>query len=259
MARPPRRRPGRWQAVLGVLLIFAVLLVVADRAAAAAASSQMRTRVATELARHDVSYATLDVGVGGVPFLTQLAQRRFRSITIDMTQVHLSANGKDATLPSLHVLATGVRVDPVAVLRGQSTTVTSDKVSGTALVSYDTLSRVLDLSQYHLQDLTFEERDGKLWAAGTVTLSSLRIPVEAAANVSVTNGRIQLVLRDAAAVGMTLPEVAVSVLDQLVNAVLEPDLPPLPFGLTLDSLQVTPDGLAVAVTGTGLALATPAG
>jgi hypothetical protein len=241
--------------VLGVLLLLAVLLIVADRAAEAEASSQLRTRVGTELAKRDVSYATLDVAVGGTPFLTQVVQRRFTSVTIDMTQAHISADGKQATLPSLHVVAGGVHFDPVAVLRGDPATVTTEVVSGNAIVTYATLSSLLDLSQYHLTDLQFEERDGGLRATGNVSVGSATVPMQATADVSVTNGRIELRLRDAGAVGVTLPPVAVSALDALVHAVLNPDLPPLPFGIALQSLQVTPDGLAVAITGHDLTLA----
>jgi hypothetical protein len=255
VARPPRRRSGRWQPLLGVLLILAVLLVVADRAAEAEASSQMRSLVGTQLAKHDVSYATLDVTIGGTPFLTQVVQRRFTSLAIDMTQVHISANGKQATLPSLHVLASGVHFDPVTVLRGEPAAVTTEAVSGNAIVTYATLSSLLDLSQYHLTDLQFEERDGGLRATGNVSVGGVTVPMQATADVSVTAGRIELRLRDAGAVGAALPAVAVSALDALVHAVLNPALPPLPFGIALQSLQVTPDGLAVAITGHDLTLA----
>jgi hypothetical protein len=241
--------------VLGVLLVLAVLLVVADRAAEAEASSQMRSRVGTQLAKRGVSYASLDVTVGGTPFLTQVIQRRFTSLTIDMTQVNISADGKQATLPSLHVLANGVHFDPVAVLRGDPATVTTEAVSGNAIVTYATLSSLLDVSQYHLTDLRFEDRDGGLSASGNVSVGGVTVPMQATADVSVTAGRIQLQLRDAGAVGVTLPGVAVSALDALVHAVLNPDLPPLPFGITLQSLQVTPDGLAVAIAGHDLTLA----
>jgi hypothetical protein len=241
--------------VLGVLLVLAVLLVVADRAAEAEASSQMRSRVGAQLAKRGVSYASLDVTVGGTPFLTQVVQRRFTSLTIDMTQVQISSDGKQATLPSLHAVASGVHFDPVAVLRGDPATVTTEAVSGNAIVTYATLSSLLDVSQYHLTGLQFEDRDGGLSASGNVSVGGVTVPMQATADVSVTAGRIELRLRDAGAVGVTLPGVAVSALDALVHAVLNPDLPPLPFGITLQSLQVTPDGLAVAIAGHDLTLA----
>jgi hypothetical protein len=46
-----------------------------------------------------------------------------------------------------------------------------------------------------------------------------------------------------------------SVLDALANAVIVAAMPPLPFGITLDALQVTPDGVAITATGRAVTLA----
>ncbi len=254
--RRPRRRPGRWQSVLGIVLILAVVLAVADRAAAAAAESEMRSRIAAELQARQVSYATLDVGMGGTPFLTQVARGRYDSIAIDITDVRLQGDGREAMLPALHVVATGVEAQATELMRGNAP-VTAEQVVGSGVVSYTGLSALVDLSDYYISNVTFTEQDGALYASGIVSVVGLEIPISAVAEVTVQAGQIQLGFRDASASGMTVPDVALPVLDRLANAVIVAAMPPLPFDITIDALTVTPDGLAITATGRQVSLVTP--
>jgi hypothetical protein len=241
--------------MLGALLIIAVLLVVADRVAASMAAGELESRIETELASRNVSYSALDVSVGGTPFLTQVAQGRYESISIDMTQVRLpTGDGLEATMPELHTVANGVRVDTVELMQGGAD-VTAESVDGTAVVSYATLSSLVDFSQYFLADVIFSERQGGLWATADVNVAGLEIPIEAEALLEVVDGTIQLRLRNAEAVGVSMPGVGLDLLDQLVNSVIHARMPPLPFGLTLQSLVVTPAGLQVRITGRDVPLA----
>jgi hypothetical protein len=250
-----RRRPGLWQPILGTLLIIAVLLVVADRVAASVAAGELKSRIETELASRDVSYSTIDVSVGGTPFLTQVAQGRYESIAIDMTQVRLPAgDGSEATMPELSAVAHGVHVDAVELMQGGAQ-VTAESVAGTAVVSYATLSSVVDFSRFFLADVVFSERQGGLWATADFIVAGLEIPIEAEAVLQVVDGYIQLRLLNAAAVGVSMPSVGLDVMDQLVNSVIEARMPPLPFGVTLQSLEVMPDGLQVHITGQDVLLA----
>jgi hypothetical protein len=211
--------------------------------------------VADELATRNVSYASLDVTVGGMPFLTQVVQGRYESLAIDMTTVHLSADGREATLPKLHVVATGVAVDTLDLARGDASA-TADQVTGTAVISYESLGSLIDLSEYHLVNIAFRERDGALWATADVSALGLELPIEAAADVSVHGGqRIEIRLRDAAAVGVSVPDAALPLLDMAMNAVLVATVPPLPFAITIDDFEIAPEGLGVTVTGRAVTLA----
>jgi len=219
------------------------------------AAGELESRIETELASRDVSYSTLDVSVGGTPFLTQVAQGRYESISIDMTQVRLPAgDGREATMPELSAVAKGVHVDTVELMQGDAE-VTAESVAGTAVVSYTTLSSVVDFSQYYLADVIFSERQGGLWATADVSVAGLEIPIEAEATLEVVNGSIQLRLRNAKAVGVSMPGVGLDLMDQLVNSVIEARMPPLPFGLTLQSLAVTPAGMQIHITGQDVPLA----
>lgn len=253
----PAPRPRRRGGLRLLLIAVAVLLVVAavaDRVGAALAARELHSRVAAELSAHDVTYDALDVSVGGLPFLTQVAQGRLDSIAIDLSQVHLSSDGRQATLPALHVLATGVLVDPAELASG-NTTAKAEQITGTAVVAYDTLSGLIDLAKYHLTDIAFHEEAGALRASADVTAFGVDLPIEAAVEVTLANGQIELRLRDAAVVGRNVPDFGLSAIDMIVNAVLVAFLPPLPFGITLDDVQAKPDGLAVTATGTDVTLA----
>ena len=254
--RPGRGWPARWQAALGLLLIAAVVLVVADRAAAAVAASQLRSRVAQELQARQVGYASLDVTVAGVPFLTQVAQGRYESISIDMTDVRLRAGEVEASLSVLQVVGLGVHADAAEVARGEASVV-AERVVGRALVSYASLTGLVDLRDYSISDVAFEERAGALHASATVHVAGMSLPVAATAEVSLQDGQIHLRFRDAAAVGLELPAAGLAALDALVNAVIVVAMPPLPFDITLDTLEVTPGGLRVGVTGHDITLAQP--
>ncbi|HEY7225669.1 MAG TPA: DUF2993 domain-containing protein [Micromonosporaceae bacterium] len=254
--RTSRRRPGLWQPLLGIVLVLAVLLAVGDRVASALAARELRNRIATELAAHDVGYSSLDVTIAGVPFLTQLARGRYESIHITMADVQLSAEGHQVALPALTAVANGVSIDAVELAQGHESA-TADTVTGSAVVSYPTLAELLDLSQYHVVDLGFQDRDGALWATAHISLAGLDLPIEASAAVTVDGGRIELRLRDARAVGVPMPAVGLPALDQLMNAAIVATIPRLPFGIGLDALTVTPGGLAVSASGRAVTLVAP--
>ena len=248
---PVRRRPrrGGFGLLLSILAVLAVIAVVADRVAAQAAERELRTQVQQELVARNVGYASLDVNVGGLPFLTQVAQGRYDRITIEVTDVTLPPGAtRGAHLPALHVVATGVTADAAKLVQGTAQ-VAAEQVTGTAVVSYQTLSELLDLSKYSLSDVVFSEENGALRVDAKANVAGLSLPIVAVADVGTLDGAIQVKLRDAQVVGVQAPAVAKGFLDNLVNRSITASLPELPFGLTLDRLSATTDGLAITATG----------
>jgi hypothetical protein len=244
-----RRRRGGLTALLAIVAVLAVILVVADRVAAKAAERELQAQVTEELAARDVAYSSLDVGIGGMPFLTQVARGRYDEITIDMAEVQLPAGtAHAATLPDLHVVASGVNADARELAQGTARVV-ADQVTGTAVVSYETLQGLIDPSQYRLSNVIFGEENGALRVEGTANIAGITLPLVAVADVTVVNGVISVRLRDAKAVGVEIPQLAKNYLDDLVNQNITARLPALPFGLTLDRLAVAADGLAITATG----------
>jgi hypothetical protein len=245
--RRPKRPRGLWLPLVAIILVVLAIAVVADRVAAKAATDELKSRIAAELVSRQVSYSSLDVEIGGMPFLTRWP--RYDSITINVTDARQPAgDGREASLPALHVAATGVTADAGELVQG-SADVVADTVTGTAVVAYDTLRSLIDLSAYHLSEVTFTDRDGALMANATLSVAGLDLPIEAMAAVSVVAGEIHVQLRDARANGIQAPQLAKTFLDALANTALVAKLPPLPFGLTLDRLVVAPDGLLITATG----------
>lgn len=252
-----RRRRGGWTTLLAILLVLGAIVVIVDRVSAQAASNELRAQLASELGDRGVVYQSMDVSIGGFPFLTQVAEGRYEEITIDMSGVALPAGEEGlggVTLPALTVVATGVAADTVALVQGADTTVTADQVTGSAVVSYQTLETLVDYSQYRLRDVHFTSTDGALHASGTADVVGIDVPISAVAEVSVVDGQFQVNLRDVTAVGVEAPQVVTDYLGDLAQRSVTARLPDLPFSLALDSVSPQPQGLAIAATGRDVSL-----
>jgi hypothetical protein len=248
---PPRRRRRRGTSyLLAIVLVLVAIAVVGDRVAAQFATEKLRTKLVAAVDNHDVRYDTIDVSIGGFPFLTQVAAGRYDDITIDMTGVRLvTQTGKIVTLPTLHAVASGVDANTEDVIRGDANVV-ADDVSGTALVSFDTLQSVVDYSKYGLQNVHFVETAGGVKATAQASVAGLdAFQVSATAGLAVVNGKIQIQLKDLTAGSVGTISLVRDYLAQLASSQVAALLPPLPFGLTLENVQVKQDGLSVSAEG----------
>jgi len=244
---PRRRRRSGWTTLFVILLILAGVLVAADRIAAQVAEREVRTQVVAALSERGVDYDTADVSVGGFPFLTQVAQGRYEQITIDLTNVRLESSGQKATLPTLHVVARGVKADAADLVQGTARAV-AERVTGTGLVTFATLQSLVDYSRYNLSNVSFSESGGALKANARANVAGLTLPLTATADISVVKGQFQVKLRDVRAVGVQAPPAAREYLANLVEQSVAARLPQLPFQLTLDEVDVRADGLAITAT-----------
>ncbi len=253
-ARPRRRRRGGWVSLLAILAVLAAIVVVGDRVAAKYATDELRTQLVAELNNRGVESSTTQVGIGGFPFLTQVAKGRYDQITIDMTEVRLPAGGRRVvTLPTLNVVASGVAADTAEVVQGTARVV-ADQVTGEALVSFDTLETLVDYRRYSLTNVTFAESAGGLRVTATANVVGTEVPISATAEVTSSDGAISVKLRNAQAVGIEAPPAVRDYLGELVQNTLAAQLPQLPFGLALDEVDVRAEGLAISATGNNVPL-----
>ena len=121
------RRRSRWPfVVLGVVVLLLLLLVGADRAAAAYAGSQAAQQMKTQ-----GFPGNPDVTMEGFPFLTQVAAR-------NLQDVHVTANNVQEGPVSLSLSgdAYGVRLNPGY----QSGTIT--RVKGTVLIGFGSVASI---------------------------------------------------------------------------------------------------------------------
>jgi hypothetical protein len=252
--RRPRRRRSGWATLLAILLVLGAILVVGDRVAAQYAEREVRTQVVAALSERGVEYDSADVNVGGFPFLTQVADGRYEEITIDLTNVRLSAAGRNATLPRLNVVASGVKADTMQLVQGTANAV-AERVTGSGLVTFATLESLVDYSRYNLSDVKFGEADGALQITANGNVAGFRLPLAATAEITVVEGQFQVRLRDARAVGVNAPAAARNYLENLAERSAAAQLPQLPFDLTLDAVDVQTDGLAITATARDVPLA----
>ena len=252
--RVRRRRRSGWPTLLAILLVLTGILVVGDRVAAGIAEGEVRTQVVAALSERGVEYDTAEVNVGGFPFLTQVAAGRYEEITIDLTNVRLSNDGRNATLPRLNVVARGVKADAMDLVQGTAQAV-AERITGTGLVTFATLQSLVDYSRYNLSNVKFAESDGALRVTATGNLGSFRLPLAATADISVVEGQFQVKLRDVRAIGVSAPQAARDYLANLAERNVAAQLPQLPFDLSLDAVDVQADGLAITATARNVPLA----
>lgn len=265
------RRRRRWVAALVTLALLAGLLVAFDRVAARAAESEMRNQVAAGLLRFGVTYGSMEVALHGYPFLNQVTQGRYEQITIDLTDVQVpvataldpagSAGAEPSALrvhlPRLNLVATGVVADAWDLLRHTPTAVTASSVSGTAIISYEALQALTDLSPYGLHDVTYTPTaEGTVNLAAVARVFGLELSVTGVGAVLAVDGRIELRLSDLKAGAMPVPDLVEDVLGNLAEDAIRAKIPVLPYGLSLDTVRPEPAGLLVTVSGRDVTLVT---
>jgi hypothetical protein len=253
LARPPSGRPQLWQlrswrSWLAIGLVTVAGLVIADRSAAAFTSAQIRDRVESELAAQKVEHGGLAVDVAGVPFLVQAATGTLDKITISMTDLRASTGTTGATaavtVASVDVVATGVRFNIGNLLSGEPTA-TAQQVVGTAVIRYATLNDLVKLPGLSLADVRFSESEGKLRFEALGALA----PVQAVAEITVEKGLLRIKLRDARFGSRVLPALGRELLNQILAATIDLNMPALPLGLALQAVTPGPDGLSINVVG----------
>jgi hypothetical protein len=256
MPRPEPRpavpfRGSRWpSALLTLLVMLAAVLFVGDRVAAKYAAQRVHDQITAELASQGIRTASTDVTIDGFPFLTQVAAGRYDQIRIAM--VGVQAEG--ARLPRLDVVARGVTADPVELANGQAG-ITAEHVSGQGTVDWSSLADLVGQANLGLTQVVFAPLGDQVQASGTATVADQQVPVSATAAITLTGDRVKVRLSHAQLGGQQLSPQLQSALDDFVrNFAFTFQLPPLPFELTIDALQVEDGGLHITASATRVPL-----
>lgn len=224
-----RSRRRRWRGAVIAVVIIAALLVVLDFAAKAVAERVIASKIQQQGLQHRP-----DVTIDGFPFLTQVAARDFRQISLtasDQTEgpvtiTRISATGRDITIGS-YSFSSG----------------TIGALSGTALISFGSLSNTLIHEIGPLGSL--------LKGAGLQLTAAGPQEITATLNLLVTTGsatwRVSRLPGDRLNIRLVRSSgVPASLLGSLENITLQ--IPKLPLGLTIRSVQVTPSGVVGRVS-----------
>jgi hypothetical protein len=221
------RSSTRWLVTIGV--IVAVLLGL-DFGARAVADNVMANKIQQQGLQSKPS-----VSIGGFPFLTQVASRNFRHVTIAAANVPAGP----VTITSINATATGIRLSSYAFSSG-----TIGTVSGTALISFGSLAGTLSTQ--------FGPLGSILNGAGLNLTDAGPDEVRASLNLVVLHG--SAVWRVTRVNGNTLNVHLVSsngLPSSLLGSIqdLNLQIPKLPLGLTIDRVGVTPSGVVGLVSG----------
>lgn len=235
--------------VLIGLVVLAVLLVVADRVAAWVAQRAVAEHVATELASYQVNSQPPEVTVGGWPFLTQVAAGRFSSVTLRLRDV----GSGGLQLPLVELVASGVTADASTLLEQQGT-IQADRVDGSATIGYASVTALTEFPELELSAGT----DGQLRVRLPTTMAGQPVTVTGSAVAEVADGVIRIQAGELGVEGQDEPPPgAPPVLADVAQRLsVEVPLPPLPYGLTVESVRAESSGLVVSVRAANVPLAT---
>ncbi|MDT9693282.1 DUF2993 domain-containing protein [Streptomyces sp. P9(2023)] len=225
---------------LRVLLIVAVVLggifVGVDRLAVSYAESEAADRVRLGPARA----ASTDVDIKGFPFLTQVMGKRLDEVEVVLTGVEATAGDRKIRISEMSAALRDVTVnDAFTSARARSAT-------GTALISYADLTAAAD------RDVKIAYGgDGKVKVTGGIEILGRTVTRSVVSSVTLVDGDTIRVRADA------VPGEGIPGLESLIRRRTDFDreIGGLPPGLELQKVEAREDGVAIAVTGTDVALA----
>lgn len=225
--RSSSRRASRWVIILVVLV---ALLIGFDFAARAEAESVL----ATKLEQQGLT-SKPDVTIDGFPFLTQVASKDFRRVTVTASNV----TAGPVTITTVHATATQIRISSYAFSSG-----TISNLSGTARISFASLGNTL-ATQFGALGSLLKGAGLQLTYAGPDEVRTTANLVLTSASATWRVTRLSGTALSITLVGSSgLPT---SVVDSIQNLTLH--LPKLPLGLTINSIAVTPSGVVGDVGG----------
>ncbi len=217
---PPARRRRRWPLI--TLIVIILVLVVGDRAANAYAEDQMASQMQSSLALSGKPHVTIQ----GFPFLTQLAAREFRTVDVNATNETAGPGGQleiaslTATLHGMHIHGTQQR-DGRPVQR-----LGAGQVHGAGPCRRRTAG-------HHADCRRPEQDQGELRPRPAQRL-------DATAQITKTGpGRINIKVIGADGITSAI----------LGNLNFNINIPKLPAGVAIQSINVTQQGLRITVTG----------
>jgi hypothetical protein len=218
--------------VVVFLVVVAGLLVAADRLAAWAAGQM----VADRLARAYQLDRPPEVQVQGVPFLTQWTSGRYREVDVQLPTVTTNRVSVTNLSAQLHTVSA----------RGFATS--SADVAGATIGEVDAQGVVPYSSVPLPQGFRVTPNGSHLQLSGSVSASGVSVPLSAVVSVSIQDGGLQL---KADQVNVPAPFNRLG-LTSVVNQQLEEvgTALPLPLGVRLDAVTVTPVGLRVSASAT---------
>ncbi|MEV4948219.1 DUF2993 domain-containing protein [Streptomyces sp. NPDC053755] len=225
---------------LRVLLIVAVVLgglfVGLDRLAVNYAESEAADRVRLGPGRA----GSTEVDIKGFPFLTQLMDKRLDEVDVKLTGVEATAGSRRIRISEMTAALHDVTVN------GDYSSARAGSATGTALISYADLTAASD------RDVTVAYGgNGKVKVTGGIEILGRTVTRSVISTVTVTGGDTIRVRAD------EVPGEGIPGVEGLVRERTDFDrrIGGLPAGMKLEKVEAREDGVAIAVTGKDVVLA----
>lgn len=209
------------------LLVLAGLALAADRGSLALAERA----VADQLRTSEGLAQTPDVELRGFPFLSQVLGGRYDEVRVVATGIQrggVRVQELDATL-------TGVEARLGDVLAGDVTALPVASLEAEALVTFADLAR-----RTGLEGVRIDAVDGALRVTARVTVLGQAYTASAVSSLALRGDVLTFAARTAEVAGQRSEELLALVAQALRFTVRVGELP---FGLQLDGVEVTPQGL----------------
>jgi hypothetical protein len=238
----PRRRWGRRLLITLIVLLVLVggILFLVDRFGASYAEERIADRVAQEVEAKGATSARPEVEIGGVPFVTQVLDGRYKEITIKLREFSGSAQGKTVKLPLLDIRAGDVRA-PLDAIRTGNGQIVATTVTGTGTVDYASLAALLDR-----QGVTLGESNGKLSVKGPFEAAGQTFNVSGTADITVKGDVVQVRFAELTAEGLPAIPLVQNLINNYAKQVsIDLKLPALPLQLEVQKVEPRPEGLVV--------------
>jgi hypothetical protein len=213
-----RRRRRRWPWI--TLLVIVIILVAGDRVALVLTENAMASNFQSSVGLSGKPKVTID----GIPFLTQLAARDFKTVHVnatDETTGPLEIASLTATLHGMHIRSLN--------------SATIDQFNASALVTFTALGNAGGIPQ----GITLSQA-----GPNTITATVNIGPINDSATAQVTQvgaNKVEIKVTD-------FGGIPASDLGNMVDFTIS--LPKLPAGVSIHSISITQQGLMITISGT---------
>jgi hypothetical protein len=216
------------------LLIVLGLVVAADRVGL----SLTERAVASQMQTSGSLSTRPDVSIRGFPFLTQALSGRYGDIEVSASDV--TAGG--GRLTRLTASLSGVHVPLSSALSGSVNAVPVEAVKATVLLSYADIDR-----QLRDRNLSVSAAGSSLRVTGSVTVLGRKLSASAVSSVALAGTSVRVTAQryevGSAAASRAVTGVLAGRFDFLVR------IGRLPYGLTLQDVRVSPEGIVATASG----------
>ncbi|MBN1171887.1 MAG: DUF2993 domain-containing protein, partial [Micromonosporaceae bacterium] len=219
------------------------------------AEGRIASQVKTELVSRSITTAGQPtVTIAGFPFLTQVMTGEYDKISVGI----VAAEAGGVRFDAIDLDIRRVKADLQQIMNG-SGTVTAGEITGEAVMGWDAARQALEVSGLPQVDLSAVELsvvEGAVRLRVPLTVSGQSVAFTATGVLQAQQGAVKLKITNVTAEGVPASAAVQRKVDQYRKAlVVEVDVPPMPYGLAIKSVQTDQSGISVITQASDVVLA----